>query len=456
MIAPPAETGYAASQQEFPLGLEPVASSSKARSEDVRTGRWIWPILGSMGFRDDHEALRARAEAAEALAADTDARLDAMEQRVEEVESEIGALREELREDRRAATPPRFRASADLRRSIRRWAPLVAGVIIAGAAALAVFVRTPPTASYRDKEARTREEPPPRPASPVPPEQPSTPEVPPEPRLATEQPAIPPPTDTRWDAEITATAGADDLEVGRSCSILANAADLRFSSINDDVALSIVCGERTLYDWQEPAVGDTSRGCTLWEQAEGERFVHWARCHDRGVRQGRAELTLDTLEGSARIFRSDGSLDVRLHVEHVSAPRNGRGLYRSRPAPPPIVETLERTAIVQEVTGVGGRLGDRCTLRISPPDAGHHPSRANCRAVLRCRSTLYGAGTSGWNLCAVDAERRPLHAHDTKGTAEDGDPTFSFDLTTGEVRVGDVDGERSTLMVLAIQPEPPP
>lgn len=258
--------------------------------------------------------------------------------------------------------------------------------------------------------------------------------------------------EARWEAEVISAEGVE-LAEGTACTIAGNARHLRFARFRDQrVTLRVTCDGQTIYDWQAAAEGDATRDCELFEQAQPtHRVLYWLRCHDRGVRSGRPELELDTVDGTARVFRSDGTLDVRLDVARASAPVAGR-LGRSF-QPPPVVGAVERTAVVAEVMGEGAREGEACTVTVEP--RGTSPSRSgNCRVRVRCgRRFLYGAGTSGWNVCEVDDELAPVGARDPR--ADDGDPTLDLDLRAGTLRIGDVRGERSERIELTLEPVSP-
>lgn len=193
-----------------------------------------------------------------------------------------------------------------------------------------------------------------------------------------------------------------------------------------------------------------SRELELYEQETSEGFHHWLRGSDRGVREGRPEMTIDTPAGAARVFRSDGSLDVRLQVTPRSGLRAGRRLaWRS--APPPLQEALERAATVERVEGqLGVSPGATCSLRIEPPSEPNDPGSFNCRARVRCGGRyVYGHGTSGWNLCEVDADGAPVRLSD--GSDTDGDPMLDVDLEVGTLSIGSATGERSGRAVLTLR-----
>ncbi len=388
-----------------------------------------------LGFRDDREALRARADALEAQLRERDERFARIEERLEAVERELAARREP------APSPaPGVLASRPL------WLP------IAAAAGVALLVTLASAALESDPEPAPPPSPAPAPAPAAPlfPSEVLAPPPPPEPPVL--EPPPPPAGDVRWSATVASVSGeVEGLEVGAECVVEGQARTLRFASVRgDEVVLAIRCGERTLYDASEAATGMSSRELALYEQEASEGFHHWLRGSDRGVREGRTEMTIDTPAGAARVFRSDGSLDVRLHVTPRSELRAGRRLaWRS--APPPLQVALERAAIVERVEGeLGVSPGATCSLRIEPPSEPNDPGSFNCRARVRCGGRyVYGHGTSGWNLCEVDADGAPVRLSD--GSDTDGDPMLDADLEAGTLSIGSATGERSGRAVLTLR-----
>lgn len=124
-----------------------------------------------MGFRDDRDALRARAEAAERQLAERDRRFEAMERRLDEVEAELGRL-----SDARApssSSSSRSPAGSEVRLPpwLVRFGPVLAAALVAGAISwIAVSLGerradapSPPPAASAPASAAA---PPPAPASP--------------------------------------------------------------------------------------------------------------------------------------------------------------------------------------------------------------------------------------------------------------------------------------------------
>lgn len=386
-----------------------------------------------LGFRDDREALRARAEALEAQLRERDERFARVEERLEAVERELASRREPS-----PSPSPGVLASRPI------WLP------IAAAAGVALLVTLASAALQGDPEPAPR--PPPAPAPIAPMLVPDVPAPPPPHTRLVEPPPPPGAGDVRWSATVASVSGElEGLEVGAECEIEGEARTLRFASVRpDDLVLAIRCGDRVLYDASEEATGMQSRELELYEQEASEGFHHWLRGSDRGVREGRPEMTIDTPAGAARVFRSDGSLDVRLHVTPRSGLRAGRRLaWRS--APPPLQEALERAAIVERVEGqLGVSPGATCSLRIEPPSEPNDPGSFNCRARVRCGGRyVYGHGTSGWNLCEVDADGAPVRLSD--GSDTDGDPMLDVDLEAGTLSIGSATGERSGRAVLTLR-----
>lgn len=247
---------------------------------------------------------------------------------------------------------------------------------------------------------------------------------------------------TSWVAIVASSRGTERLPAadiaalapGASCAVGAELAS--DGATNATTEVTITCGARVLFPRTYMGPGTTG-SCEIWEGAvaTGEpRFHYGLLCHDPGGTD-RPALSMSTREGTARVLA--GPLEVDLTIERASAEHVGEPLYvANAPAPIPGA-AVDRTGRVVEVTGPAPHpVGAACTLRVFAVSSG----RYDCMIRLACDGRpLYGddARNDGYNDCIQDAAGRPVRASDPHPSADDTDPAIELDVAGGTARVSD-------------------
>lgn len=383
-----------------------------------------------MGFRDDNEALRARAKAADERARRLErdmARLEAelREARADDAadEAEIRRLREQLRALGHEARPTTSTDAATGARA--RW--VIAGTVLAVAAVVAlVFAlsRQPPDARPAPPEAASQEGPAAA-SSPA-------------------GPAITPLDRVRLGGVVEAVDGVDGVAVGDGCVVdQALAREGRGP-------LEVRCGGRTVFRSSEPTGAGMSRsGGRVYERPVGDARV--ARSLDYelvGSWSGpQAQIQLDPRRHGLRIWREGlDETDLRVHVEGAAASEGQPLVRRGLPTAVSRVLHARLAPVEHDLAALSTTDPTGCTLRLEPIAAG---GPFITRALVRCadRSTgtraLYGAGTGGW-LHGEARDGVVQRAVDEAPSATDEDPRFEYDGET--VTVAD-DGWFATFRV---------
>lgn len=255
-------------------------------------------------------------------------------------------------------------------------------------------------------------------------------------------PELPRHVGTSWTATLASIRGAEGLTPeeravlvpGAPCAVAAELASDGATVATTE--LSISCGARVLY----PRTGfgpGTPGSCDVWEGAvaTGEaRYEHGLVCHDPGG-AGRPALALATRAGTARLVA--GTLEIDLAVDRVSATHAGEPLFFANRAVPAAAPVLERSGRVSAVTGPAPHIvGAPCALRVVRVSGG----RYDCMVRLACDGRpLYGndATNDGYNDCAEDEAGRPVRASDPRTSAEDTDPALELDIPGGRATVRD-------------------
>jgi hypothetical protein len=234
-----------------------------------------------------------------------------------------------------------------------------------------------------------------------------------------------------WRATVKIGGGA--VATDAPCTVRSH---LRSNGSSRVIArVEVRCGDVVLYPGDRTFGGWSAlraRRCGVWEGAApgGQPGVYHYRldCTDPGA------LALDTARNALSATDAAGH-HVELTVDTYSEPRRGAPLYDGNsPATGASFAAFERTGKVRTTSRPDQvPLGAACTLRVEPAFTRSH----NCRLELRCAGrTLYGAGNNGFTRCELDGGR-PVRAHDGRGTAAEGDPILHMDLPAAKVDASD-------------------
>ncbi len=360
-----------------------------------------------MAFRDDRDALRAKAEAARREAeelqselAEAKAALAAQTAKDVRDERELERLRAQVE---RLGGPPR-QPKAHPNRPM--YIALGVGLVVAIGAGTALFARG-------DKAAVDRV-----PVGGVPPAEQHIaggPEASPAPV----QPSV-----VRLPGIVVRSDGASQL-AGRGCIVEA--------TLTEGPAIrsvSVYCDGLLYEPGQSSGTGMTLRDSSVVEATSDPGAWRYRLSYqDTGERTGpRPQVRLDSARHALRVWReSEDPFDLEIFVDEWSSVRRGEALSSGE----------ERFAPLDPVRRVA-RSSERdadCELSIDPWIAGHD---LNCRVVLRCGDELvYGEALSGMCAC-TSADGRILQAEDGSTTAEDGDPAVVVDLDAGTLELSDV------------------
>lgn len=406
-----------------------------------------------MGFRDEDDATRARAEALQRELDDALRELGRMQISEREATAEAETLRgrvAELEKAQALLSPPAKpalpkRPSAGVRPLVMLAVVLLAalgGVLFvqdqkrqeqadAAAARRAVEMAAIARISEQQREARAAEEQ--RRAAEV---------AEPEPEVAAEtEESSPAPerpmrhVEIEWPAKVLRAEGKS-LRRGARCTVQASLESDGAEHLNASV--DVTCGDEVLYRWADSlGSGMQMRDCNVGETpGSAGVFLHTLTCSDLGARTGRPQLSLDTEGHSAVVWREAApTFRVELAVSgdgRAPGPPLGVQNEGAAAAFAPVV----RTARVTNVSGSAPvARGAACEVRVEP-----RPGNQNCRTVLRCGTAiLYGNRSSnGFNACEL-ADGAFVRVRDDHTTAEGGDPRLDFDLAAGRIVVGDDD-----------------
>lgn len=335
-----------------------------------------------MVFRDDREALRARAERAE--------------QKLAEAERELARARAAAEEPppvAPASPSPSPSAPSTPRRWVRRVAIL--GALGAGIAGILFYLST-----RMDREATAS-----------------------------------------WHAVVRDGGGV--VEPESPCTLNGH---FRSNGVSRVVArVEVRCGNTVLYADDREFGGLFSFGgrhCGIWEgHADGAQpgvYHYRLSCVDPGDGTSTAPrnvLDLDTEVGRLIVTDASGHR-VGLLVDVFSEARPGEPLYEGNTpsGSGAAFAAFERNGKVALTTRADQvHQGAPCVVRVEPTLGRRH----NCRVVVRCDDhLLYGAKGNGYTDCEM-VQGAPIRAHDKEGTVAEGDPILKMDLATGKVDVSD-------------------
>jgi hypothetical protein len=277
-----------------------------------------------MGYREERDALRARAEgleqelgqARDELTRAQEALQNAQQttpwERIEQLERDLTAAQQALRDIRaQMATterpPPRPNATAAI------VAAMVTFVLVGAATAAFFLVRRPSTVIVE---------------APVPPRPRPAP-----PALEVQTGAVPAPTPppplhrlfpARWTGSVASAAGAA-LKQADACTVEATVMSAGEElSVN---AVEVRCGDQTLYRSSDElnGISMTSSAVTAETTPSSDGTAYTLRYDDMGDRTGaRSQISLSTADRQARIWRTTvPAFDVRLKLDRLSSTAAG-------------------------------------------------------------------------------------------------------------------------------------
>lgn len=329
-----------------------------------------------MGYRDEHEALRAKSDALETDLADAHERLAELECRGDADQRELRRLRRQL-----ARGIPRRRAPIFV---IVMVVLFLLGVI-GGMLAFSTNPKPPVAAPSSAEVVAPRYEAPPRVA---------------------------------FGARVLRTEG---IELPTACVFVV---DLERGP--DVRRLVARCGDRVLFDSAVEQPGVRVRDHQLREIEQHELLQYRLRYRDTGTG---LQIVLDSQHHRARIWSAD--FDVRFVVDDRSGLRAGTRF--GQPLSQPIADSLHVRAIPTTSRGDAPEIAETCELRVHPAVG---RDSQNCRIVVDCGTILYGANNGGYNECTFDGAR-PDRARDERGADFDGDPRLDLDFRARSLVVYD-------------------
>lgn len=261
---------------------------------------------------------------------------------------------------------------------------------------------------------------------------------------------------TSWSATVGTARGTERLGPGEIAALAPGSPCLVTADLASDGAsvvvatITIVCGTATLFPWTPLGPG-AAGACEVSERSlvTGERrYGYGLLCHDPGG-VGRPALALATRDGTARVVA--GPMEIELVVERASAEHTGEPLMVGNAPFRPGSAAVERAAHVAETTGPAPHpVGAPCTLRVLPVAGG---GAYDCMVRLACEGRpLYGddARNDGYGDCVEDVAGVPVRMSDPRPSAVDTDPAIELDVLAGSARVSDATGGAPWTVTVAL------
>lgn len=233
-----------------------------------------------------------------------------------------------------------------------------------------------------------------------------------------------------FGASIARASGVTSHEPGEACRIDATFASDGVSRVHPISALTVTCGEETLYAPSASALAD----------AFG---VAWASETDGDVRY---ELSL--VNGDARLESWDGRAVLASGGSRIELALDPLSDEVSLPltTEAPIERVMLRAGHVTTSTAVA--VGTACVVARRPAIVDGFASRV----VVRCGDqTLYGAEDTGYTYASDDARL----VVDAEGSAVDGDARMTLDLVRGRVHLDDGVGLMQVTVDIELEPTGP-
>ncbi|MEM9072680.1 MAG: hypothetical protein AAGE52_29500 [Myxococcota bacterium] len=325
-----------------------------------------------MGFRDEEEARRARIDAFLAQREAQEERLEALEARLEALETKVAAK----------PRPPITDEAPSSSRNV-----LLAGGAIALCALIGFFMTRGDKAP--DDKVATEES---APTLTDRPREPSVEMAVAAPVQAPVQAPIeepePPAEASIFAGGVTAAEGSSVRE-GDRCEVFLDTGNLSYLLPPD--RLEVRCSEELLYSH----LGETP--CRVHGQTEIFGGTFALTCRDRGIREDRPELELNTLERELRLWSETDGWSLTVALDHPAARIPLQRPLRS-PSGLPLSSPHEMVLQVEERLGEGAPSADALTLVIAPHT---RPQLSNCDLTLKQGRRSLGE-TDGW--CAVDVD----------------------------------------------------
>ena len=238
------------------------------------------------------------------------------------------------------------------------------------------------------------------------------------------------PVHATFEAAIARASGLTSHEPGEACRVDATfQADAR-ARVHGVSALSVTCGEETLYAPTSDVLGD----------AIG---VAWASEADAHVR-----YELGFAHEGTRLHSWDGAAVIAMagsRIELVIAPLSDE-VALAVPSDAPVDRVLMRSGHVTASTTVA--VGTSCVVARQPATLEEFASRV----VVRCGDrTLYGADGTGYTYPGDDARL----IVDDQISSVDGDARLTLDLVRGAVHLEDGAGLTQVSVDVALDPTGP-
>lgn len=257
----------------------------------------------------------------------------------------------------------------------------------------------------------------------------------------------------QWASTVTQASGrptptSATLAPGTHCELRVDLTQAMGDPVvRSNIAVELHCGQERIYRTKEASTASgTLLGCGLQESEVGtRRYRYRLICTDQSAESGAMQLSVDTDEGIARVWR-DGSnpFELLLSVNANSAIRTGVPLLSTREVSG--AHGSSREGRISQLIGTplelgrpvrGLRVGSPCTVHIEP--ASDSVDR-RCVVRIECEGALvYGRDNYGAAACLV-VEGQPQAAVDVEpdmraagqpadsGSAEAEDPILLLDL----------------------------
>lgn len=238
------------------------------------------------------------------------------------------------------------------------------------------------------------------------------------------------PVHATFQARVARVAGLASHEPGETCRVDATfQSDLR-ARVHAVSALTVTCGEDTLFAPPVDALGD-AMGVAWASEADGHVRYELAFAHDAS--------RIESWDGRA-VLATPGS-----RIELVVAPLSDE-VAAAAPADAPIERAMMRAGHVS--SGSTLPVGTACMVAQRPEVLDGFASRV----VVRCgEETLYGADGTGYTYPGDDARL----VVDDQISAADGDARMTLDLVRGTVHLDDGAGLAHESVEVTLDPTGP-
>lgn len=386
-------------------------------------------------YRNERDALRHRADHLQDELRHAEARLSEAEQRLveqarkdEEEEKQLAYLRSEVERLRvKTGEAPVAPAQGPSR------TPLVVGlgavaVAVGGALMWLTFSSSEPVVVGPQAVAQTEPAVAPVPAA--------------EPQVAL------------FGAEVVATTGASQVEVGEPCLISATVAG--GGTVTD---LQVRCREEIYRSDTKRGEGAESYKVNHAEVKAGEGvYRHKLFYGRRGSWTGpRPQIALNSYQHRATIWREGADAwSVTLHLDAFSFPRRGPalGAGRSLSAVPDRRWSARRVGFEGTPPRLWREAPETCEVAVSPTPSGQSSdgTKIDCRVTVRCGAVIfYGEGDYGFIRCPLEGAKLGTVVDDGS-TEKNGDPELRIEPAQRKVVVTDTIDAATFSATFALEP----